>query len=114
MAEIVRFDVGEDSCVLVETADDTFGMEQVARGEDGVVQASRRLEDALTSVRDAARASLEVLRHLSPDEIEVEFGIKLAAEAGAFIAKTSGEGHFTVKMTWSPHGGGQSGDSDGP
>jgi Trypsin-co-occurring domain 1 len=32
----------------------------------------------------------------------VEFGIKLAGEAGALIAKTSAEGHFTVRLSWSP------------
>ena len=101
MAEIVRFEVGEGSYVLVETAEDTFGIEHVSRGADGIVDAGRRLEDALTSVRDAARATVNVLRELSPDGVEVEFGIKLAGEAGALVAKTSAEGHFTVKLSWS-------------
>jgi hypothetical protein len=34
--------------------------------------------------------------------VEVEFGIKLAGEAGALIAKASAEGHFTVRLKWSP------------
>ena len=34
----------------------------------------------------------------------MEFGIKLAGEAGAMIAKTSAEGHFTVRLSWSPTG----------
>jgi Trypsin-co-occurring domain 1 len=101
MAEIVRFEVGAGS-VLVETEEDTFGVDQVARGPDGVVEAGRRLEDALGSVRDAAASSLDVLRQLSPDGVEVEFGIKLAGEAGAIIAKASSEGHFTVKLSWTP------------
>lgn len=101
MTEIVRFEVGNGS-VLVETEEDTFGVQRVSRGEDGIVEAGRRLEDALASVRDAANASLKVLSKLSPDAIEIEFGIKLAGEAGALIAKASTEGHFTVKMSWTP------------
>jgi len=30
----------------------------------------------------------------------VEFGVRLTAEAGAVIAKSSVEGHLTVKLTW--------------
>lgn len=101
MTEIVRFEVGNGS-VLVETEEDTFGVQRVSRGADGIVEAGRRLEDALASVRDAANASLKVLSKLSPDAIEIEFGIKLAGEAGALIAKASTEGHFTVKMSWTP------------
>jgi hypothetical protein len=37
---------------------------------------------------------------LRPDGIEVEFGVKLNAEAGAVIAKSAVEGHFTVKLSW--------------
>jgi hypothetical protein len=38
---------------------------------------------------------------LAPDTKEVEFGIKLTAEAGALISKVAGEGHFTVRLAWS-------------
>ncbi|CAM5742471.1 hypothetical protein SALBM311S_04586 [Streptomyces alboniger] len=34
--------------------------------------------------------------------VEIEFGVKLAAETGAIIAKGSAEGHLVVKLTWSP------------
>ena len=45
-----------------------------------------------------------MLRSLSPDECELEFGVKFAGEAGAVIAKTSTEGHFVVKLSWArPH-----------
>jgi Trypsin-co-occurring domain 1 len=109
VAEVVRFEVGDGSSVLVETEGDTFGVERVSRGADGIVEAGRRLEDALASVRDAARASLSVLRELSPDVVEVEFGIKLAGEVGALIAKASSEGHFRVKLSWSPETGSTAG-----
>jgi Trypsin-co-occurring domain 1 len=104
VSEVVRFHLDEGSAVLVEVDDDTFGVERVARGQDGVVEAGRRLTDALSSVRDAARATVDVLEALSPDGLEVEFGVKFAGEAGAIIAKTAAEGHFSVKLSWSPRG----------
>jgi hypothetical protein len=102
MDTVVRYQVGDDSSVLVEVDEDTYGVEEVSRASDGVTEAGQRLESALGSVRDAAQATLDTLTKLSPETVEVEFGIKLAGEAGALIAKTSAEGHFTVRLSWSP------------
>lgn len=102
MDMVVRYQVGDGSSVLVEVGEDTYGVEAVSRTSDGVVEAGQRLESALASVRDAARATLDTLTKLSPETVEVEFGIKLAGEAGALIAKTSMEGHFKVRLSWSP------------
>ena len=103
----MRYQVGDGSSVLVEVDEDTYGVEEVSRTSEGVLKAGQTLESALGSVRDAAKAALDALTKLSPETLEVEFGIKLAGEAGALIAKTSAEGHFTVRLSWSP------GDNDG-
>ena len=47
------------------------------------LKAGQTLESALGSVGDAAKAALDALTKLSPETLEVEFGIKLAGEAGA-------------------------------
>jgi hypothetical protein len=36
----------------------------------------------------------------SPDEVRVEFGLNLHAEAGAFIAAASTTATFTVTLAW--------------
>jgi hypothetical protein len=99
---VVRYQVGEGSSVLVEVDEDTYGVEAVSRTSEGVLEAGQRLESALGSVREAAQAALEAMSKLSPETVEVEFGIKLAGEGGALIAKASAEGHFTVRLSWSP------------
>ena len=99
---VVRYQIGDGSSVLVEVDEDTYGVEAVSRTSEGVLEAGQRLESALASVRDAAQAALDAMSKLSPETVEVEFGIKLAGEAGALIAKTSAEGHFTVRLSWSP------------
>ena len=43
---------------------------------------------------------LHTFTSLGLDTVEVEFGLSLDAEAGAFIAKTGISGHFTIKLTW--------------
>lgn len=100
MSEVLRFSLEDGSSCLFEVADDDVGVRRVSRGSDGVLQASRRLTDALSGVRQAAQESIEVLQRLSPETIEMEFGVKLAGEAGAVIAKTAAEGHFTVTLSW--------------
>ncbi len=102
ISEVVRFGLDDGLSVLVEVEEDSVGIERVSRGQGGVVEAGHRLTEALGSVRDAARASMEVLQTLSPGQLELEFGVKLAGEAGAIIAKTAAEGHFIVKLTWAP------------
>jgi hypothetical protein len=101
MSELVRFGLDGDASVLVEVDDSSLpGLQRVGRGQDGIVEAGRRLNDALAGVREAAHESVRMLRSLSPDECELEFGVKFAGEAGAVIAKTSTEGHFIVKLSW--------------
>ena len=114
MDTVMRYQVGNGSSVLVEVEEDTYGVEAVSRISDGVVEVGQRLESALGMVRDAARATLEAMKTLGPETVEVEFGIKLAGEAGAMIAKTSAEGHFTVRLAWSPTGNDDGHRPDGP
>ncbi|MFF4880210.1 CU044_2847 family protein [Micromonospora sp. NPDC000668] len=100
MNELMRFETASGS-VVVEVAEGEPGFERVAR-EGIVADAGRKLEGALQDVRDAAESALGVFRDgsLRPDGIELEFGVKLNAEAGAILAKSAVEGHFTVKLCW--------------
>jgi hypothetical protein len=101
MSELVRFGLDGDASVLVEVDDTGLpGLQLVGRAQDGIVEAGRQLNDALAGVRGAAQESICMLRSLSPDQCELEFGVKFAGEAGAVIAKTSAEGHFVVKLSW--------------
>jgi Trypsin-co-occurring domain 1 len=69
-------------------------------------QAAETLEGALGQLAPATRAVLAQLRSLaeSPDEIEVEFGVRLSAEARVIIAKGTGEANFRVALRWSKGG----------
>jgi hypothetical protein len=58
---------------------------------------------------DQIKPGLEVvlarLKELAVDEVRVEFGVILGAEAGAVIAKGSAEAHFAVTLAWKKPGG---------
>jgi hypothetical protein len=99
--ELVRWQT-EHGTVVVEIDDREPGFRSVARGNGIVHDAAERFEDAFQNVRDAAESAMAALRggKLNPDAVELEFGVKLNAAAGAVIAKTSVEGHLKVKLTW--------------
>ncbi|MFI0410997.1 CU044_2847 family protein [Actinomadura sp. 3N508] len=99
--ELVRWQT-EHGTIVVETDDREPGFSSVSRPGEMIHDATQRFEDAFRHVRDAAEAALAALRggRLNPDAVELEFGVKLNAAAGAVIAKTSVEGHLKVKMTW--------------
>ncbi|MFJ9924914.1 hypothetical protein SAMN04490357_2850 [Streptomyces misionensis] len=104
MDGLVEFTTQDGARVVVEGVGTTRpGTRLVSRG-DGVLRAAGTFEDALDGVRAAAEAALRVFRDgaLRPDSVEIEFGVKMSAEAGAIIAKGSAEGQLTVKLSWSP------------
>lgn len=103
MNELMRWE-SDEGPVVVEVDSKDPGFRSVARGDGGEVHdVQGRFESALDNVRGAAVSALHTFRTtaLDPDQIELEFGVKLSAVAGAVIAKTAAEGHLTVKLTWS-------------
>jgi hypothetical protein len=112
MSEIVRFETGAGSALLVEIDEDSFGVERVARTTKGVIEATERLDEVLGHVKPAIREVVEALKEFTPDEHEIEFGVKLNAELGAVVAKTAVDAHFAIRLTWrrSPDSGGAAHD----
>ncbi len=102
MKRLVEFPLEEGGTILVEVEmPEGAGMVPAARGE--VVQrAQQTFEAALEKVRPAAQAIIKKLRalHDPPDEIEVEFGLKMSAETGAVIAAAGVEANYKVTLTW--------------
>jgi hypothetical protein len=110
MKRLVEFPLQEGGTLLVEVDEPEGYAETTTRG--GVVKAARpseiadkakdTFEDALDKIKPAAQAIISTLRglHDEPDEIGVEFGLKLKAEAGAFLASAGAEANYTVTMKW--------------
>ncbi|WBO69384.1 CU044_2847 family protein [Streptomyces camelliae] len=103
MGRLVEFTTEDGIAVVVESVEGGTGARPVGRGDGPVAQASRTFEGALDGVRAAAQSALRVFRDgtLRPDSVELEFGVKLTAEAGAIIAKGAAEGQLVVRLGWS-------------
>ncbi|MCA2185548.1 CU044_2847 family protein [Nonomuraea cavernae] len=73
--------------------------EAMARSAEAVDQAM----DTIHGMAERVRDTVEKLA-VRPDGVQVEFGIKFDAEAGAVIAKAGVEAAVTVTLTWGPSG----------
>ncbi|NUT93927.1 MAG: hypothetical protein HOY78_18095 [Saccharothrix sp.] len=101
-SELIRFPLAEGGSVLVEV-DEPAGISRAGRPSTRVLQEARAtFEQAVAGVRDAAAAALAQFTSMTraPDEVELKFGLKLDAEAGAVIARTGVQGQFEVKLRW--------------
>ena len=57
--------------------------------------------EGITRVKPAAEAVLNAFREMNtPDEINLEFGLKFSAKAGAILASVDGEATFKVALKW--------------
>ncbi|WP_328806950.1 CU044_2847 family protein [Nocardiopsis coralli] len=104
MTRLVRLRIGdqgpEEDEVYVEVDGDPHGTELVSGG-DRIEEAVGTLTERLSSVRRAVGATLDELgTALGPDVIRVTVGVKLSAETGAIIARSSAEGNLRVQMEW--------------
>jgi Trypsin-co-occurring domain 1 len=63
-------------------------------------RARKTLEEALADVRPSLDKIVALLRQMSPNSTEVEFGLKIGGETGMIIAKGTAEVNFTVRMSW--------------
>jgi|SRR5215218_4964219 len=104
MSRLVEFPLQDGGTVLVQVDEAAAGPATRGLGDRRLVteQAHQTFEQAITRVQPAAQALISRLRALAdaPDEVGVEFGLELSAEAGAFIASASSTANFKVTLTW--------------
>lgn len=99
--ELVRFPLAVGGSVVVEL-DERPGVAPAGHRSGVLREARITFEKAVGEVRDAAAAALAQFTEMTraPDEVELKFGVKLDAEAGAVIARTGIHGQFEVKLKW--------------
>lgn len=104
MKQLIEFPLEGGGSILVQVDEPVPQGRAVKASRPGEMmkKAGQTFEEALEKIRPAAGAIISKLRHLAdpPDEIEIEFGLTLNAEAGAFIAVTGVEANYTVKLIW--------------
>ncbi|MFE5868445.1 CU044_2847 family protein [Streptomyces roseifaciens] len=102
MISLVRVPIEGGGTILFESASQApyEGPVKAGRVGDAVRDLPHTLQQVLGPVRDAAAAVLDQVRQAKPDEVEVEFGVDLSAQAGAVITKGESAVHFKVRVMW--------------
>jgi hypothetical protein len=97
-------DLDDGGSVLVEVADGAAPgpVTRGGRAQDLVTSAGASLGEALDQLGPVVKGVVTRLREAAdwPDEVEVEFAIKLSADANVIIARSSGEANFRISMRW--------------
>lgn len=103
MKRLIEFPLEGGGAMVVEVEDPVTG--SPVRGANPVAIAERAqqtFEESLEKIKPAASAIITKLRQLSdqPEQVAVEFGIKLSGTAGVVLASTGVEANFKVTLTW--------------
>jgi len=102
MGELLEFKTAAGESVLVEVGEPSGPVTRGGRAEDVVVEAEGSLERVLGRLGPVVRGMMAQLRAAAdrPDEVEVEFGVRLSADANVIIARAGGEANFRITLRW--------------
>jgi hypothetical protein len=103
--EIAQFSLEDGTKFLVEVQEpEGVPVERVAiNAGQMVLQAKQTFEEAIESVKPVASVLISRLKRgmtTPADEVEVKFGLKLTAEAGAIFTSISGDVTFEATLKW--------------
>lgn len=93
----------EHRMVLVDFARPVGTVKQVSLSPVDLAEKSAvALDTAMETIKVMAHRVFDAVDALAnrPAQVEVEFGIKLEAEAGALVARTAAEASINVTLTW--------------
>ncbi|MFF3326993.1 CU044_2847 family protein [Streptomyces sp. NPDC002889] len=102
MAELVMMTVDDNEGTAVFEVDSGLAGSDLELAADGgvVARAQTSLREALERVQPALAQVSATVRELKPDEMEIEFGLKIGGESGVIIAKGTAEVNFAVRVLW--------------
>jgi hypothetical protein len=104
VGQLVEMPLEQGGSILVEVDDVRSGpVTRGGRAEDMVTTAGESLEQVLGKLGPAVQGIVSKLREGTdwPDQVEVEFSVKLSAGANVIITRTEGEANFRIALRWS-------------
>lgn len=101
--QLVEFSLEDGSKFLVEVEEpNNTSVGRVALPSGRIVsEATKTFEEAIDKIKPAIASITNKFKELSPEEMEIKFGVKLSAEAGAILTSVGGEVNFEITVKWS-------------
>ncbi|MET7879427.1 CU044_2847 family protein [Micromonospora profundi] len=95
-SEVVRYEVDSGTITEIEI-EPVAGFQPASSGD-----VAGRVREAAKPAIQAARELLDQVRVLTPDAVQVKFGVKVTGTTNWLIAKAATEGNFEVTLHWQP------------
>jgi|SRR5665213_3871968 len=105
MKQLVEFQTKDGGTVVVEVQRDSDvpreGVSRASRAGEVIIKAQHTFEEAMGKLKLITSSVFEAVHELNnPDELAVEFGVKLTGETGVILASASAEAHLVIKLSW--------------
>src|SRR3954447_18604534 len=103
MSELLEFKSDAGEVVLVEVAEPPrAGVMRGGRPAAAVVESGEDLEHVLGRLGPVIRGMVASVRSAAdrPDEVEIEFSVKISADSNLIIARAGGEANFRIALRW--------------
>ena len=88
--------------MILAEVEDSANTENLSLTASGI-SAAKSLEDAVEKLKETSKFVIKTMKDLSPNEVEISFGINIGAEAGIpffALAKAKSESSITIKVNW--------------
>jgi hypothetical protein len=95
-SEIVRYQVDDETVAKFEI-EPTPGFHPA-----GPRDIAGKVWDAAGPSVEAAMAVMERVKRMSPDAVEISFGVKVTGTMDWIVAKAATEGNFQITLSWQP------------
>ena len=111
MAKLISVQLDKDTKIYLETADICTSkkdpmLEEAGAGDWVIDKTKEYFDKVLSQIKVFSSSIADSIKNIS-EEVEVEFSVKLAADAGIVISSVSTEASITVKLKWEkPQNGG--------
>ena len=108
VGDLLAFTSGDDGGrVYVEVADTARPVMRGAAVGANVIEAGQSLEQVVGRIGPIVQSMVAEIRRSAewPDEVEIEFAVKISADSNLVIAKAGGEANFRIALRWGDQGG---------
>ena len=102
--QLAEYSLSDGTTFLVEVDErETSGIERAAlRSGRRILEVKPSFEEVLDKIKPVASTIISKFHNLKTpaDEVEVKFGLKLTAEAGAIFTSVGGEATYEITLKW--------------
>lgn len=102
----IKVEVEENLKTAQKTEDIDIGLgvgtEEVSKVGETLDYAAAKFDEVSIQINTIAHNIYNSIleKDFSPNEVEIEFGIKIGGEAGVFVAKSTLDANLQVKLKW--------------